>query len=1743
MKTFTTELINEQLRPYEMSLWTLQDSFLAILKAPGIEVKGQIEEPKFTLKSDGTEELSFQVPMYYYKKDEYIENPFWFDKIYGLLLVGLRKIKVIFNKGTKQEEVFEFIISEVTEEHDKGQLYCQVECNGMAFEELGRIGYKKVLSAETYEYFVEDREKEIEELAEKNNWTNIRIQEEKEKIPLNNINYWCDQLFEDTGWTYSIQMNWFGYDGYALFKIGPNPDVEYSSLVASYINNGIEVLDGEDSSQYYTYGGRIDKAIINTLEPIIKTYDDQGNLKTAYNATVALIDTAKIDQTRLGLLGIETEATNYWDLTEGEQQQVNAYRERIGLRRYDKIYEDEYVTSWEQVKDSTDLIPTDYEKRKEKCRSIDEEKSNIYNITQTIAETFGVFCRYKYHYDHNYHIIKKEVIFYNTFLEEQEGQIDITYPYDTTKITRTMDSSDICTKMFVNQADDSGSPSGILTIANCSANKMREEYLLNFDYLYDTGAITQEQYDYIPEFEAAMFRINTELAPIMDNIMNIEQSINNREAKKAFLDKSLTENAEQIEDVDKILSELANNSNYHSADQQSALVEEGAIQRNLQYFFLRNSEKYVDKYMLNFSEKGVLKDSVQIYGDREGKSVIATTELVWNYDKTYLGTTNENKFITGIDNFSYLNSNNCVFITYRYIPEFYYRQIRQNFVDKGMADGQELAVVEKELETLNNSLNTLTARRDTLLKEKADLQVEFDLMMGPAIREGNWTPEDFSNYGRKHHSNVKISEGIENVESDDPLLSFVLDETSFDGELELSWDIDAYHPDQKAYYPFIILNPYIEQIREQFGEEELDQFQFTYISIDMREDAASNVDNNTEEPVNEGEENIIENNEEQSEEETLEPGDVVEEYFVINSEMEIFFLKDLINNKLLICGALTGVKDLSDAQIEVLTTRNRGQRFERRFLGRTMDDGKILDDEQLEAFRNKNIPIPEENIERDIHITLDEEKYKVVYPRIKINSIALKTEESNINVDLVFGEDQNIHLTKYIDYSVLTRQEIIDDEVNAGTGAITINREDAYFITPKGQVFLHLGVDENNNIKPAEFWIDYEISNAELNVYLDALNVLNTNAYPKVSYDVDINPSNKQFIQTAYRQLGRVAHINDYELKFENVRGYVSEITLDLDRPWSDQITIQNYKNKFEDIFGRIMATTQEMISNGDVYNRAAMAFGSNGVIRTSNLQAALDRNDLTYSFMDNGLIINERSGIQSISEDGIVSFTNKGIQTAIEKDENDNWKWRTAITPKGISANLITAGQLNTNLIKLYSDENLRFQMNGEGLYAYKDLASENEVAQYVVFNEDGLALVNVDMPRTVDDEGNSTTMIGNIKRVSIDWDGITIRNLNNEKVFYADDQGNLTLNGAIKAISGAIGGWEITDTGLISANKYNLQLTAGIASGPLSDNSNIIADNVYKVFWAGADLAGNSNFYVDSNGNAFASSLVVNNSLIAKNITLDGIPLNKVLPEIREAEDGIAITALDGYTFNITSDGNLDKENLQFILTGHNIDEIDQAKVKFFIHDPSYEEPETDEYDDDDNDDMDLIDDTDTSDDEEEIDDSDESSDEMEYNWREITETEKQYISFYSSFQYLTFSVNYGIIQTKNIDTIYLKVEYDENYEEIFSINLNIISNFIIVKIFTIGGNYFKNGRNEDNENKITLHANVYKNGRLDTNTDNYIYKWYVQAISDNGEIENKLVEFNESERVDELIITATDLDNISKTNTYTCEVIEQE
>jgi len=58
----------------------------------------------------------------------------------------MRKLKVIFNKGTEDEGVFEFLITKVTESHEADQLICEIESEGLAFNELGKIGYKHTLN-------------------------------------------------------------------------------------------------------------------------------------------------------------------------------------------------------------------------------------------------------------------------------------------------------------------------------------------------------------------------------------------------------------------------------------------------------------------------------------------------------------------------------------------------------------------------------------------------------------------------------------------------------------------------------------------------------------------------------------------------------------------------------------------------------------------------------------------------------------------------------------------------------------------------------------------------------------------------------------------------------------------------------------------------------------------------------------------------------------------------------------------------------------------------------------------------------------------------------------------------------------------------------------------------------------------------------------------------------------------------------------------------------------------------------------------------------------------------------------------------------------------------------------------------------------------------------------------------------------------------------------------------------------
>ena len=260
-------------------------------------------------------------------------------------------------------------------------------------------------------------------------------------------------------------------------------------------------------------------------------------------------------------------------------------------------------------------------------------------------------------------------------------------------------------------------------------------------------------------------------------------------------------------------------------------------------------------------------------------------------------------------------------------------------------------------------------------------------------------------------------------------------------------------------------------------------------------------------------------------------------------------------------------------------------------------------------------------------------------------------------------------------------------------------------------------------------------------------------------------------------------------LKFKNVLGYVNGITLNLDQPWNDEYEVKNYKTKFEDLFSRIVASSEQMKTNAIVYNKAASAFASNGTIKADNIQETLDMVDLKYAFNNGDLTITENDGIWATSDEGVVAIRGGGIFTANQKDEDGNWEWNTGIVPSGINASLIKSGQIDTTKIKIFAGKNVALQMNKDGYFAYRQIEqTDNEgntnlvptPDEFVTHNGDGLFLIN------------RTETGDELKLVEISWDGLKIRNKRNEVVLEANDAGNLVLN-HIEAKSGRIGNMEI--------------------------------------------------------------------------------------------------------------------------------------------------------------------------------------------------------------------------------------------------------------------------------------------------------------------------------------------------------------
>lgn len=236
--------------------------------------------------------------------------------------------------------------------------------------------------------------------------------------------------------------------------------------------------------------------------------------------------------------------------------------------------------------------------------------------------------------------------------------------------------------------------------------------------------------------------------------------------------------------------------------------------------------------------------------------------------------------------------------------------------------------------------------------------------------------------------------------------------------------------------------------------------------------------------------------------------------------------------------------------------------------------------------------------------------------------------------------------------------------------------------------------------------------------YIDAMATSYDSCLPKVSYTFDvIDLSSLPGYETLEFDLGDMTWVEDPEI-FGSARESVviTEMTDCLDTPDKNTIKVQNYRNQFADLFQQTTATVQQVQYSSSAWERAANFTGSSAVDQAAYLQDALDSAELVLQNSGEQSVVWNKEGITVTDNDS----PNKQIRIVggaimLRDEDGDGLGWKVGITSSGINAKLITAGQINTNVIQIMNGRESTFRWDSCGITAYDTTESNG----YVVVNK----------------------------------------------------------------------------------------------------------------------------------------------------------------------------------------------------------------------------------------------------------------------------------------------------------------------------------------------------------------------------------------------------------------------------------------
>lgn len=408
-----------------------------------------------------------------------------------------------------------------------------------------------------------------------------------------------------------------------------NGNLYYRRCQTNEFLSETDVVNGDAYSYKKYFRQQIQTNTGNKDSFMLKSYLNNDIEKNAFDPTIFTEDDIKIVTDYIDL----NQCSYYDALAEKNQKDCKHKQSNNGICMYQKYGYCPY------------LFQT--QKHCRKIRTLSGEKSNRFNLTQELSKIFEVYpVYYTEHYengkiiadpvaeDETSYLKMRKKIFYITE-KGTENKLGFRYEKNLSDISRTFNSKEIVTKLYVEDVDSELSKTGLCSIKTAEDNPSRDSYIIDFSYYTMRGLLEKE------ETEADLYGKNDEDMGYLkqlgyfngeyDRISNL--IINLQDKSYTELQANIEVNLTGIETAQKELNKIKKNMSKYSAAKNSknGTIEESDTYKNYKNKYIEQKNILIGLIKDTFMTNDRYDDSLDIKDWKGASDADTLFEKITNY--------------------------------------------------------------------------------------------------------------------------------------------------------------------------------------------------------------------------------------------------------------------------------------------------------------------------------------------------------------------------------------------------------------------------------------------------------------------------------------------------------------------------------------------------------------------------------------------------------------------------------------------------------------------------------------------------------------------------------------------------------------------------------------------------------------------------------------------------------------------------------------------------------------------------------------------------------------------------------------------------------------------------------------------------------------------------------------------------------------------------------------------------------